>query len=233
MSPAHHYALAVDGLSIAVTHKAIKNLNLRIQNPSGDVIISAPLAMPTAMIQDFVQQKIGWIHSKQQAVKNHPQPPTLKLVDGETVMVFGAAHTLQVTEKPGRPAVRADNGTLELSVPNVADFNKKQTTLHAWQRTQLKQQVPEFINHYMPLMHVNVQEFGIKKMKTRWGTCNPRAERIWLNLALAEKPLGCLEYVVVHEMAHLLEPSHNSRFWHLVEQFMPDWEIYKRQLKPG
>jgi len=232
MPPAHRsYTLVVDGLSITVTHKAIKNLNLRIQNPSGNVVISAPLAMPKAMIKDFVQQKLHWIQAKQQHLQNRPQPAVQALVNGETVRVFGTTHTLKITEKPGKPSVNVCHGVLELVVADATNFNKKQAVLQAWQRAQLKQRAPELIDHYTPLMNVTVREFGIKKMKTRWGTCNPRAERIWLNLALAEKPIGCLEYVVVHEMAHLLEPSHNSRFWGLVEQFMPNWQTYKQQLK--
>lgn len=106
-------------------------------------------------------------------------------------------------------------------------------SIQEWHRRELKAKIQSLIEHYEPLMQVKVLEFGVKKMKTRWGTCQPRAKRIWLNLELGQKPDEYLEYVVVHEMVHLLEPSHNSRFKALMSQFMPDWQRRKKELNNG
>jgi len=126
--------------------------------------------------------------------------------------------------------VELSHQTITLFVHPDSHVEKRQAVLNEWYRQQLKSQLPEVIAKYERLMGVKVNEFGIKKMKTKWGTCNPIAKRIWLNLELAKKPPELLEYVVVHEMVHLLERSHNKRFVTLMTQFMPKWKFYKDEL---
>lgn len=139
---------------------------------------------------------------------------------------------LVLIERAGRDKVQLiGNATLELRVKPSADFQSRQKIMYDWYREQLKSRIPSLIQKWQPVMDVKVNEWRIKHMKTRWGSCNINAGRIWLNLELAKKPATCLQYIVVHEMAHLLERRHNARFRNLMDKFLPDWRIYEKELK--
>ncbi len=146
---------------------------------------------------------------------------------GEIHYVWGEPYCINIHEHYGLPRVWTDNQILEMRIRPGTGRDKRISILEDWYRQQLKQQIPPLISLWEPLIGVSIGEWGVKKMKTRWGSCNIKAGRIWLNLELAKKPQKCLEYIVVHEMTHLLERYHNGRFKKLMDTFMPDWRIYK------
>jgi predicted metal-dependent hydrolase len=153
------------------------------------------------------------------------------MVSGESHYFLGRRHLLDVIETDGVSAVRlAGNSTLQLRVPSGADRDQRDAVLQRWYRRRLRALVPSLLAKWEPRVGKTVREVRIKKMKTRWGSCNADAQRIWLNLELIKKPATCLEYVLVHEMVHLLERHHTERFGELIERLMPTWRLYRDEL---
>lgn len=222
--------LLIGELSVDVVQKKVKNLRLSVHSPEGRVRVSAPCTMSLASIRVFIAARLGWIQKQQHRLRSQGHEPEREYSDGESHYYQGRVYGLMVTEHQAAPSVKLGDDTLELSVRPCSTRSRRQAILNEWYRAQMKRVLPEIIEKYEAIMGVHVAEFGVKRMKTRWGTCNPRAQRIWLNLELAKKPVACLEYVVVHEMTHLLEKSHNQRFTRLMDRFMPDWRLYKAEL---
>ena len=222
--------IVVDDLSIEVVRKKIKNLHLRISPPHGTVKISAPLRMGSETIRLFALSKLDWIRKHQTRIRSRQWPAPLRYTTGESHDYLGKRYLLHVIEHRGRPGVVLDNDTLELRVRENSNRKKRQEIFDKWYRQQLWELLPNFFPKYEKIMNVRVEEWGVKKMKTKWGTCNIRARRIWLNLELAKKPLHCIESVVVHEMVHLLERKHNARFKRLMDGFLPGWRQSKEEL---
>ncbi|MDR9417968.1 M48 family metallopeptidase [Gracilimonas sp.] len=223
--------LSISGIEVNLHRKNVKNLNLRVYPSKQEVKISVPRHAPEKAVMEFVKAKIPWI-KKHLSRKISPKPSaTLNFVNGEKHLFFGNEFELRVVEKNSPPEVIIEgNHTLILQVRPGADINKKAKVLKEWYRAHLKKEIPLLIQKWEPIMGVSVQEFGVKAMKTRWGTCNIRDRRIWLNLELAKKRPELLEYVVVHEMVHLLERLHNKRFYGFMSQFLPNWKSLKAEL---
>lgn len=212
---------------IDVEQKNIKHVYLRVYPPDGRVAISAPLRMELDAIRVYALLKLSWI--KKQRAKFIYQDIAVpnEYISGETHYYSGKSYVLQVVEQAAPPRIELKSGVMMLYVRPGTSPQKRQKVLNEWYRAQLKSAVPPLIEKWEKKMGVKVDEFGIKKMKTRWGTCNPGAKRIWLNLELAKKPPEHLEYIVVHEMVHLLERKHNHRFIAYMDNFMPSWRYYK------
>jgi predicted metal-dependent hydrolase len=223
----------VHDLPIELTRKRVKYLRIRVCPPDGRVKISAPHYMPLATIESFVREKQGWIEKQQAKIRARKPKPAKTFEEGEIHYFWGQSYPLQIIESNAPPKVELTAGVIDLYLRPGSTKAKREALLDDWYRQRLKQRISEFIQKYEPQMGVTVSEFNVKKMKTRWGSCNPRARRIWLSLELAHKPEECLEYVVVHEMVHLLEASHNKRFWGFVEAFMPEWAASKEKLSRG
>ena len=223
-------SLKMDNVNIHITFKNIKNIHLRVYPPDGQVRISVPKHISKNVLKEFLFSRLDWIKAQQAKIKASPRHVAPSFVDSEQHYFNGESHLLKVIEHRGMPKVEKKQDSLHLYLRPDTPLEKRQFLLNEWYRQQLKNTLPPLIAHYEPLMGVKVNEFRIKNMKTRWGTCNPAAKRIWLNLELAKKPPKCLEYVVVHEMVHLLERSHNQRFVGFMNQFMPQWRTYKKQL---
>ncbi len=152
-------------------------------------------------------------------------------MSGESHYFEGRRYRLRVIERAGRPSVRLLNNTImQLSVPPAADRDTRDAVLQRWYRRQLRDRLPELLAKWEPRVGVDVTEARIKRMKTRWGTCQADARRIWLNLELVKKPASCLEYIVVHEMVHLIERHHNDRFRELMDRIMPRWRVHRDEL---
>lgn len=215
---------------LELTRKRVKYLRIRVCPPDGQVKISAPHRMPLATIQNFLQEKQSWIEKQQTKIRARKPKPFKTYREGELHYFWGQSFPIKIVETTSKSRVEIKSDALELHLKPETDKAKREALLDDWYRQQLKQRIPELIEKYEPRMGVQVKEFNVKKMKTRWGSCNPRAQRIWLSLELAQKPIECLEYVVVHEMVHILEASHNKRFWGLVEEFLPDWQSAKGKL---
>jgi predicted metal-dependent hydrolase len=204
--------LKLNDLNVEVIQKNIKHLHLRVCPPNGRVKVSAPESMAMNVIRVFVISKLNWIKKQQIKLRAQAREAPREYVDRENHYFSGKCYLLKVIEHNAPAKVKLNSQTIELFVRPQTPIEKRRSLLNEWYRQQLKSVVPQIIEKYEKLMDVSVCEFGIKLMKTKWGTCNPKAKRIWLNLELAKKPSECLEYIVVHEMVHLLEQSHNSRF---------------------
>lgn len=222
--------LKIKDLGIEIVKKDIKNVHLSVYPPNGRVKVSAPDYMDLDTIRVYVLSKLGWIRKQQQKLLEQERESIRECVDRESHYFKGQRYLLKVIDSNAPARVVLKHKTIELHVrPNTSE-EKKRAIISEWYRENLKSIIPTIIEKYEPIMGVSVQEFGVKKMKTKWGTCNPKAQRIWLNLELAKKNIEQLEYVVVHEMVHLLEPTHNERFVSLMDEFMPKWRFHKEAL---
>ncbi len=222
--------LKLADIDVQITFKNVKNINLRICPPDGEVRVSAPKKISRRVLKEFILSKQAWIKTQQFKMRKRPREMTPRFADSESHYFNGESHLLKVIEHHGRPRIEKYRQTLQFYMRPDTSLEKRESMLNEWYRQQLKTVLPRLIAHYEPVMGVTVNEFGIKRMKTRWGTCNTRAKRIWLNLELVKKPPECLEYVVVHEMVHLLERSHNHRFVAFMNRFMPNWRHHKQTL---
>lgn len=222
--------LHVSGLSVEVHRKNVKNLNLRVYPADRRVRVSVPRRISDSEVARFVETKLPWIHKHFANYRKRPKHQPKKFITGELHPVFGKNLKLVVVEKNRSPQVLVDDNKLTLFVRPGTNQKKRASVLKEWYRAELKQRIPKLIEKWEPRMGVNVNEFGVKKMKTRWGTCNIRDHRIWLNLELAKKRPELLEYVVVHEMVHLLERLHSKRFYSFMSEFLPEWKSLKDEL---
>lgn len=224
--------LDVNGIPVQVTRKAIKNLHLAVYPPDGQVRVSAPLRLTNDNIRLAIISRLGWIRKQQTTFKAQPRQSERQMVSGESHYVFGKRYRLEVIEQPGRHKVKIKNNKiLQLFIAPGTSAEKRSLVLQEWYRRQLKAKIPELLEHWQPIIGKSVTAWGVKKMKTKWGSCNIQKRRIWLNLELAKKPLECLEYVIVHELVHLLERHHNERFKGYLDNFLPKWKLYKDLLK--
>lgn len=222
--------LKLGNITVDVVQKNIKNIHLSVYPPTGRVRISAPNRMDLATIRVFVISKLSWIKKQQTRLRNQEREAQREFINRESHYFNGKRYLLKVTERDVAPKVVLKHSAIELYVRPETDAVKKKSILDEWYRRILKKTVPSLIEKWEKKINVQVNEFGIKKMKTKWGTCNREAKRIWLNLELAKKPPECLEFIVVHEMSHLLERNHNDRFIALMTEFMPKWRFYKDEL---
>jgi predicted metal-dependent hydrolase len=222
--------LQLGGIAVYVVLKDIKNIHLSVNPPTGRVRISAPSRMNLDTIRVFAISKLDWIRQQQRKLREQERETPREYLDRESHHVWGKRYLLKVIEGDWAPAVELKHRHMHLRVrPSVSD-EKKQAIVAEWYRAQLRQAVPALIAKWEPLLRVKVARFFVQQMKTKWGSCNPAAKSIRLNTDLAKKPRECLEYIVVHEMIHLLEPTHNNRFMTLMEQFMPHWRFYRTEL---
>ncbi len=213
-----------------VVFKDIKNIHLSVYPPAGRVRISAPLRMNADTIRVYAISRLGWIRQQRQKLREQAREAPREYLDRESHYVWGKRYLLKVVEQDAVPAVELKHSKMLLSVRPGADEEKKQAVLEEWYRQQIKMAAQPLIEKWQPLMGVQTQRLFIQRMKTKWGSCNPKTKSIRLNSELAKKPPECLEYIVVHEMAHILEPTHNSRFMSLMDQFMPKWMFYRDEL---
>ncbi len=222
--------IILDDIPVAVVRKRIRNLRLSVHPPEGTVRISAPLRMSLDTIRNFALSKLGWIKRQQQKLRDQEREEPREYLDRESHLVWGERRLLRVEERDSPPHVLLDPGRLVLRVRPGTDTAGRQAVVAAWQREELRQATLPLIDAWEARLGVTVTRLYVRYMKTRWGTCNTRAGSIRLNSELARKPRECLEYIVVHEMVHLLEPSHNQRFQELMDRFLPAWRNLRREL---
>lgn len=214
-----------------IVRKNIKNLHVAVYPPDGHVRVSAPLRLSDDDVRLAVISRLSWIRRHQAGFRAQARQSMREMVTGESHYVEGRRYRLDVVEHNAPPTVRLrNNNILELSVRPGTNRAKREAILYRWYRSRLKQQAEALITKWEPIIDVSVSRWGIRKMKTRWGSCNTEERRIWLNLELAKKSLLCQEYIVVHEMVHLLERRHNDRFISLMDQFLPNWRHIRDEL---
>ncbi len=215
---------------VDVELKDIKNVHLSVYPPKGRVRIAAPMRMTLDTIRIYAISKLSWIKKQQQKFQAQVREAPREFLTKEGHYYLGSRYLLKVIEHDAPPVITVKHKTIEMRVRPNTDLQRRQALMDEWYRTQLKQLVPQIIAKYEKVMGVRVSEFAIKKMKTKWGTCNREAGRIWLNLELAKKPFQCIEYIVVHEMVHLLERNHNEKFIAYMNRFLPEWKELKNEL---
>ena len=218
------------GIEVDVVKKDIKNVHLSVYPPTGRVRISAPLRMSGDTIRLFAISKLPWIKQQRRKVTDQEREPPREFLERESHYVWGRRYLLKVIELDAQPAVELNHNRLVLRIRPESAEDKRQAVLDEWYRAQLKVAVVPLIAKWEPLMGVRVGRIFVQRMKTKWGSCTPGARNIRLNTELAKKPPECLEYIVVHEMAHIVEPTHNARFMALMELYMPGWQFYREML---
>lgn len=225
-----HY-IEVGGIPIEILRKEIKNLHVGVYPPNGRVRVAAPLRFDDEAVRLAVISRLGWIRRQQAAFEQQDRQSNREMVTGESHYFGGKRYRLNLIEQDGPATVSLVNNTaIELRVRPGTHRDKRESVLHEWYRKQLRQQLPPLFAKWQPKVDVTVAELRIKKMKTRWGSCNAEAHRIWVNLELAKKPASCLEYILVHEMVHFLERHHNERFRELMDKLMPSWRLHREEL---
>jgi predicted metal-dependent hydrolase len=223
--------LVIGDLHLDVVRKKIKNLHLSVHPPNGKVRVAAPLRLNDDAIRLFVVSKIGWIKKHQLRFESQDLPSKREYVSGESHYFFGDRYLLNVVYHDSKPRLEIRDKTyIDLYVRMGSNEAQREKVLTEWYRDQLKAQIPSFVDKWTSILGVQLKEWRIKMMRTRWGSCSRKTKRIWVNLELARRPIHCLEFVIVHELTHLLERRHNDRFKTLMDGFMPQWRAIKREI---
>ena len=215
---------------IDVEQKDIKNIHLSVYPPNGKVHISAPERMDLDTIRVFAIAKLKWIKKQREVFARQERETPREYLPRESHYFLGERYLLKIVEQDSSPRIVLKKKEIQMMVRPDTTQEKKKEILDEWYRSELKRIVPAIIEKWETKIGVRTTEYGIKKMRTKWGTCNPVAKRIWLNLELAKKPLECIEYIVVHELVHLQERSHKERFVTLMDEYMPKWRFYRDEL---
>ena|ERR1044072_5689318 len=223
--------ITVSNITIDVVRKDIKNLHLAVYPPTGRVRIATPLNVDDEAVRLFAISKLGWIKKHRQSFASQRRETKREYVSGESHYVEGHRYLLNVIYQNVTPKVIIRNKKyIDLYVRPNSTVEQRKRVMIKWYRQRLKEKIPTLIEKWQPIIHVQVTGWEIKQMKTRWGTCKREPKRIWLNLELAKKPVHCLEYIIVHELVHLLERHHNNRFIGLMDKFLPQWRFCQDEL---
>lgn len=224
-----HAEIKLGDLTADVLRKDIKNVHLSVHPPTGRVTISAPLRLDLDVIRVFAIAKIPWIREQQKKLLAQEREEPREYLNRESHYVWGERYLLRVLEAESSPKIELSHRSLIFHIRPGWNRARMEARLDAWYREQLKLEVPALLAKWERLMGVSVSRVFVQRMKTKWGSCNPETGTIRLNTDLAKKPRECLEYIVVHEMVHLLESTHNARFAALMDRFMPKWH-YRREV---
>jgi predicted metal-dependent hydrolase len=217
-------------IEIAVTRKAVKNVHLSVHPPAGHVTLVAPTGTRMEVARAFAITKLGWIRDQQAKLLAQARETPRQFVERESHSLWGRRYLLSIVEKDAKPAVKLDHRRITLTVRPGNTLAKREQVIEEWHRAQLHQVVPALIEKWEAKLGVNVSGYFLQRMKTKWGGCNHRAGNIRLNTELVKKPKDLLEYVIVHEMLHLVEPTHSERFVSLLEQHYPTWREARAEL---
>jgi hypothetical protein len=222
--------ISLGDITVDVIRKRIRSIRLSVQSPSGLVRISAPMRVGLETLRRFALTKLGWIQKQQVRLRQQPRETPRAYRDGESHLVWGQPYRLKLEEKDAPPSVELTLDGVVLRVRPGASAPKREAVIHAWHDQMLKQAARPLFAKWEPVMGVKVGKLSTRRMRSRWGTCDTRSHAIRLNTELVTRPAECLEYVIVHEMTHLLEPSHNRRFKALMTRFMPGWAAHRHAL---
>ena len=217
-------------LHAEVIRKAIKHVHLSVLPPTGKVRVAAPQAMPLETIRLFVVAKLAWIRSQQRKLRTQERETPREYLNKESHYLWGKRYLLEVKHADAAPVVSLSPRKLYLQVRSDADSARCEEVLDAWYRQQVREAVSALLAKWEPLLRVKAKCIFVQRMKTKWGSCTPESGYIRLNTDLAKKPPECLEYIVVHELVHLLEPTHNERFVALMDLYLPNWQHLRKRL---
>ena len=223
--------ITVGNIDIDVIRKNIKNIYLSVYPPDGRVRLAVPEKMNDEAIRIFIVSKLAWITKQRKKFITQERQTERKFISGESHYYFGTRYLLNIVETTGKQhAELRNNKYIDLYVRPESSAGKRGKILSDWYRQSLKKVIPDCIKKWEEIMGVTVNDWGVKLMKTKWGTCNVRDKRIWINLELVKKNPQCLEYIIVHEMVHILERHHNEKFKAYMDKFLPNWKNIKDEL---
>lgn len=222
--------LELGDISVDVVRKAIKNVHLTVHPPNGRVRLAAPERMKLDTIRLYAISKLDWIKKQRRKLQEQERETPREFLDRESHYVWGKRYLLAVEEADETPSVSLKHKQMILTVRPAADVAKRFQILEAWYRGQVREKAAPLIEQWQETIGVEVEQLFVRRMRTRWGSCNSEARTIRLNTDLAKKPKACLEYILVHEMIHILEPTHNERFRAFMNQFLPDWKQRRQVL---
>lgn len=231
MEALHGYTIRVANVEVDVVRKDIKHMHLAVYPPTGRIRLSAPERTDKEVLRLFVISRLGWIRKHVRNFREQPREAPKQYISGESHFFQGKRYLLKVVEHHGFNKVELKGKHLVMYVRPNSTREQRANILKEWYRKELKARIPGLIGKWEQVIGVTCNEWGVKHMRTKWGTCNEEARRIWLNLELAKKPLIYLEYIIVHELVHLLERKHNDRFTGYLDKFMPQWREYREGLK--
>lgn len=218
------------GITVEIRRKNIKNMYLRVMT-DGRVTISAPQRISMQEMESFVYRKRDWIDRQLERLRAREEKKPLLYVTGETVCVWGISYTLQVDQGPAREKPVLTEGCLRMTVKAADEKPEREKLLKEWYRELLRAQIEQRLPVWERAMGLHCTKWQLRDMKTRWGSCNTVSGRLCFALQLAGKPLPCLDYILVHELAHLAVPDHSAGFWELVERYIPDWRRIRKMLR--
>ena len=222
--------IQLGNLSILVTRKDIKNVHLSVYPPDGRVTLVAPVATRLDVARAYASSRLGWIRQQQAKLKSQARETPRKFIERESHHLWGRRYLLSVVEKDEKPLVTLSHRKITLGVRPGSDMAKRESVIHEWHKTLLHGLVPQLIEKWQTKLGVAVSNYFLQRMKTKWGSCNPRAGNIRLNTELVKKPKDLLEYVIVHELVHMLEPRHSERFIALMTKYYPAWREARAEL---
>jgi predicted metal-dependent hydrolase len=223
-------SIQLGDLTIEVTRKDIKNVHLSVHPPDGRVSLSAPLNTRLEVARAYAISKLSWIRLQQEKLAKQSREKPREFVKRESHYIWGRRYLLNVIETESKPTIVIDHKRIHLHVRTGADKDKRAEIIYEWQKTLLHEFIQEVIPKWEKILGVNVKAYYIQKMKTKWGGCNHQSQHIRLNTELVKKPKDLVEYVIVHEMMHLLVPSHNDHFMALMNKFYPNWREARLEL---
>ena len=222
--------IVVSNISVEVIRKNIKNMHLAVLPPDGRVRVSAPTQLTDEAITMFVRTKLGWIKKQQEKFQQQPRQSERQYVSGETLYVWGKQYFLQVEYSYKGNALTLSGDKAILTVRKESSPKQRGSFVNEWYRSLLKQEVAKYLPKWEKTTGLYCSSWQSKYMTTKWGTCNPTSKKIWLNVQLAKKPIECLEYVILHELAHLKVHNHGPEFTAILDQYMPYWRDHRRRL---
>ena len=223
--------IEIGSLSIEIVRKDIKNIHLAVYPPNGRVRLATPQHVEEETIRLFVLSKLTWIKAQQRKFTDQNRQGPREYIERESHYFQGRRYLLRITEENKPPKVVLKNKTyLDLHIRPGTPEAQRQNIVNEWYRAQLKTQIEPLLEKWLPIIGVTLNDWQVKYMRTKWGTCNIEARRIWINLELAKKPVACLEFIIVHELVHLLERRHNDRFLAYMNRFLPNWKQLRDEL---
>ena len=222
--------IQVGALAIRVTKKAIKHVHLSVHPPDGHVTLSVPRATRLEVARAYAISRLGWIRQQQEKLKNQAREAPRRFIERESHYLWGRRVLMSVVHRDAKPCVLLDHKRVTLLVRPGSDREKREQVIHDWHKALLHGVVPVLVGKWELKLGVKVSAYFLQRMKTKWGGCNPKAEHIRLNTELVKKPRDLLEYVIVHEMIHLIEPTHNERFLALLSAHYPTWREARAEL---
>jgi hypothetical protein len=223
--------MKIRGIEVLVLRKKIKNLHLNVLPPDGTVRVSAPLNMNDDAIHTFLATRLSWIKKQQAKFKGQERQSIREYLSGESHYFLGKRYRLEVKYVDSKLKVEIVNKKkIILKVKPGSDTNKREKVINEWYRKELKKILIPMLEKWQGKIGVEASFWGIRQMKTRWGTCNEKTKRVWFNLELIKKPESCIEYIVVHELVHLLERTHNDRFVQFMDKHLPKWRSERDEL---